>query len=53
MKADVDLFSGLNYGGMRADFKLVESENVFLLREDFFYLVVISNLLHQPEVLLL
>lgn len=47
------LFSGLNYGEMRADFKLVESENVSLLHEESFYLVVIPNLLHLPEVLLL
>lgn len=34
MKVEVDLFSGLNYGEMRAAFELVESENVSLLQED-------------------
>ena len=53
MKADVDLFSGLNHGGMRSDFKFVESENVFLRHEDSFYLVVISNSQHQPAASLL
>lgn len=49
VKADVNLFSGLNYGEMRTAFRWIEPEKFSLLHEDFSCLAVISNLLHQPE----
>lgn len=51
MKVDVDLFPGLNYVEMRADFTSVESEDVPLSHEAPFSLAFASNLWLQPEVL--